>query len=153
MISLLFAQVVPAGPGETLNDFRTHFEEAHGRPPAVSPSHGIASQPDADVPAVGAAGSSALPLRSTPDSNTNVASITPIVAFLNEQNLPISLAPALDALGISDSQRMRALGALPESALDKLEKGLEERGIGLVERLLIVDGLRRRAAHPGKTGS
>ena len=152
MTSLLFAQVVPAGPGETLNDFQTHFDEAHGRSPAVSPLHGIASQPDADVPAVGA-GASTFPLRSTPDSNTNASSITPIVAFLNEQNLPISLAPTLDALGISDSQRMRALGALPESALDKLEKGLEERGIGLVERLLIVDGLRRRAAHPGKTGS
>ena len=43
--------------------------------------------------------------------------------LLNEQNLPISLAPTLDTLGISDNRRMRALGALPESALDKLEKG------------------------------
>ena len=49
-------------------------------------------------------------------------------------------------VGILDDSRMKALGKLPESAQDKFEKGLAEAGLDIAARLLILEGLKRRAA-------
>ncbi|TFK86333.1 hypothetical protein K466DRAFT_587325 [Polyporus arcularius HHB13444] len=70
----------------------------------------------------------------------------PVVTFLNEISLSPVLAETLRGVGISDEQRMRALGGLHWRMLDRLDKTLEHAGLDPVARLLIRDGLKRRAA-------
>lgn len=70
----------------------------------------------------------------------------PVVTFLNEISLSPVLAETLRGVGISDEQRMRALGGLHWRMLDRLDKTLEHAGLDPVARLLIRDGLKRRAS-------
>ncbi|KAI0706261.1 hypothetical protein C8T65DRAFT_231438 [Cerioporus squamosus] len=70
----------------------------------------------------------------------------PVVKFLGEVSLSPALAETLREVGISDEPRMRALGALHWRSLEKLDKALEQAGLDYVARLLIRDGLKRRAA-------
>lgn len=69
----------------------------------------------------------------------------PVVRFLQEVGLSPSLADAMRQVGISDDQRMRALGALPRAALARVEKDLRAAGFDTVARVLIREGLKRRA--------
>lgn len=69
----------------------------------------------------------------------------PVVKFLREVSLSPSLAETLRAVGISDDHRIRALGALHWRLLDRLDKTMEQAGLDPVARLLIRDGLKRRA--------
>ena len=66
--------------------------------------------------------------------------------FLEEIGLSEDLADVVRGVGILDDSRIKALGRLPESALDKFEDGLAAAGLDIAARLLILEGLKRRAA-------
>ncbi|KAI8980585.1 hypothetical protein BD414DRAFT_492667 [Trametes punicea] len=68
-----------------------------------------------------------------------------VTQFLVEQGLSASFAQALRSVGISDHSRMRMLGALPETDLDKLGEKLACEGLDFVACLLVRGGLRRYA--------
>lgn len=65
-----------------------------------------------------------------------------MLRFLQKQGLSSDVEPALKTVGITDLARMRALGALPDAALDRLETALAGEGLDLAARLLIREGLR-----------
>ncbi|RPD82909.1 hypothetical protein L226DRAFT_565418 [Lentinus tigrinus ALCF2SS1-7] len=70
----------------------------------------------------------------------------PVVRFLKEVSLSPTLADTLREVGVSDEQRIQALGALHWRSLDKLDKALAQAGLDYVARLLIRDGLKKRAS-------
>ncbi|KAI0756098.1 hypothetical protein C8Q80DRAFT_7697 [Daedaleopsis nitida] len=65
--------------------------------------------------------------------------------FLARHGLSSALGPALRAVGILDDGRIRALGRLPDSALEKLQTALAGEGLDLAACLLVSDGLRKAA--------
>ena len=69
----------------------------------------------------------------------------PVIRFLEELGLSPSLAGSLRRVGISDNNRIRAIGALPRGPMDRIEKGLALEGIDLVACVLIRQGLKQRA--------
>ena len=69
----------------------------------------------------------------------------PVIRFLEELGLSPSLAGSLRRVGISDDNRIRAIGALPRGPMDRIEKGLALEGIDLVACVLIRQGLKQRA--------
>ncbi len=71
----------------------------------------------------------------------------PVVRFLEELGLSPSLADSLRRVGISDDNRIRAIGALPRGPMDRIEKGLALEGIDLAACVLIRQGLKQRAMH------
>ncbi|KAI1791978.1 hypothetical protein LXA43DRAFT_370150 [Ganoderma leucocontextum] len=71
----------------------------------------------------------------------------PVVRFLKELGLSPSLADSLRRVGISDDNRIRAIGALPRGPMDRIEKGLALEGIDLAACVLIRQGLKQRAIH------
>ena len=72
-------------------------------------------------------------------------SLDPVVRFLEEIELPSSLADSLQRVGISDDNRIRAIGALPRGPMDRIEKRLAAEGIDFVACILIREGLKQRA--------
>ncbi|KAI0658310.1 hypothetical protein C8Q70DRAFT_188670 [Cubamyces menziesii] len=68
-----------------------------------------------------------------------------VVEFLVENGLSANLAGMLRAVGITDRVRMRMLGTLPDTELDRLDKQLSEHGIDFVAMVLVREGLRRCA--------
>ena len=66
--------------------------------------------------------------------------------FLAEIGLSEDLADVVKGVGIIDEARMEALGRLPEGALDRFENSLAGAGLDMAACLLIVEGLKRRAA-------
>ncbi len=68
--------------------------------------------------------------------------------FLKGMGLTSELAGALRRVGISDEARMKALGQLPDTVLDRLEKSLAEEGLDVSALLLVREGLKRRATAP-----
>ena len=84
----------------------------------------------------------------TPPDHPPVAtlpSLDPVVRFLEEIGLPSSLADSLQRVGISDDNRIRAIGALPRGPMDRIEKRLAAEGIDFVACILIREGLKQRA--------
>ena len=73
--------------------------------------------------------------------------------FLTEIGLSEDLADVVKGVGIIDEARMEALGRLPESALDRFENSLAGAGLDVAARLLIVEGLKQRAAAASAKGS
>ncbi|EJF67479.1 hypothetical protein DICSQDRAFT_142995 [Dichomitus squalens LYAD-421 SS1] len=74
----------------------------------------------------------------------------PVVGFLQEIGLSPSFADALRRIGISDDERIRAVGALKGPSMIRIEKSLEEAQFDLVARVLIREGLKQRSARGGK---
>ncbi|TBU25853.1 hypothetical protein BD311DRAFT_668704 [Dichomitus squalens] len=74
----------------------------------------------------------------------------PVVCFLQEIGLSPSFADALRRIGISDDERIRAVGALKGPTMTRIEKSLEEAQFDLVARVLIREGLKQRSARGGK---
>ena len=70
----------------------------------------------------------------------------PVVRFLEEVGLSADMAGTLREVGITDERRMRALGALHHSALEGLLRQLRTMRVDYTARLLIREGLKRRAA-------
>ena len=75
-----------------------------------------------------------------PEHGDNVIS-----QFLEECGLGAELARELRMVGITDATRIRALGALPSAALDRLEKSLGDAGLDFAACMLVREGLKRRA--------
>ena len=73
----------------------------------------------------------------------------PVVRFLEEVGLSADMAGTLREVGITDERRMRALGALHHSALEGLLRQLRTMHVDYTARLLIREGLKRRAAQLG----
>ena len=71
-----------------------------------------------------------------------------VSGFLKEVGLSPALTVALKEVGITDAARMRALGSLSETVLDRLESSLGEAGLDIAARLLVREGLKQRAARP-----
>ena len=64
--------------------------------------------------------------------------------------LSASYADALRHVGISDDDRIRAVGGLKGAPMTRIEKSLEEVGFDLVARVLIREGLKQRFAQDNK---
>lgn len=72
----------------------------------------------------------------------------PVERFLRENGLERDVKAIKDVLrevGISDDARMKGLGRLSDQALEKLEDDLRQKGLDLSARLLVIEGLKRRA--------
>ncbi|KAH9923144.1 uncharacterized protein BXZ73DRAFT_79560 [Epithele typhae] len=65
--------------------------------------------------------------------------------FLEEIGLPTSLAGTLKNVGIKDDGRIKALGKLADTYIDRLDASLADAGLDFADRLLIQSGLKARA--------
>lgn len=69
----------------------------------------------------------------------------PVVSFLENIGLSLDYADTLRDAGIKDDARMKALGWLSETALDRLETSLAKKGLDISACLLVIEGLKERA--------
>ena len=149
--------MIPAGPGKTLEDFCSHLKDVHRRglllprgfESAASRREATPTQPVINVAsitreALGAFSEALSGIPARGQSHATIDYVDPIVAFLTEQGLPAEFAPCLAAVGVS-AGNLHRLGALPDRALDRLERGLQQEGLSLVDCLLVVESLRRKA--------
>ncbi|RPD54711.1 hypothetical protein L227DRAFT_567084 [Lentinus tigrinus ALCF2SS1-6] len=133
------------GPGESLHNMKKHLMGSqHGLCPTVAATNSSGSQasgPTAGIAASGShlAGNGAL---AHPVAMNGARTIA---RFLEEVGLTEDLADALIRVGIKDEARIRVLGQLPESLLDKLDESLADEGLDCCARLLVRYGLKRRA--------
>lgn len=68
-----------------------------------------------------------------------------VVEFLVGNGLSPNLARILRAVGITDRKRMRMLGTLPDTELDRVDQQLVKQGMDFVALVLVREGLRRCA--------
>ncbi len=69
----------------------------------------------------------------------------PVASFLENIGLSLDYADTLRDAGIKDDARMKALGRLSETALDRLETSLAKKGLDISACLLVIEGLKERA--------
>ncbi|KAI0352264.1 hypothetical protein OH77DRAFT_1428814 [Trametes cingulata] len=128
----------PTGPGEALDTFGLHLRHAH------FPLLNRVSQPGCN-----ATGSATLAGAPASPATTSAAAggevLDDIQHFLMEQGLSSDIGPILRATGITDRARMRRLGQMSASALDKLEQRLAADGLDFAACLLVREGLSRLA--------
>ncbi|TFK86325.1 hypothetical protein K466DRAFT_600411 [Polyporus arcularius HHB13444] len=144
------------GPGSSLVNYRHHLtgskarhfplEQAAIEQPAASTSK--AAQPASSSSAVHTRkeGPRVPPPKIPKKPKPEVADV--VERFLKGMGLTSELAGALRRVGISDEARMKALGQLPDTVLDRLEKSLAEEGLDVSALLLVREGLKRRATAP-----
>ncbi|KAI8980594.1 hypothetical protein BD414DRAFT_101324 [Trametes punicea] len=92
-------------------------------------------------------GHRAPPSKSGPSlQNGSETARSEVEEFLRDLGLSLDLAGTLYKVGIRDHARMRAVGALPDADLDRVEHMLVEAGLDAIASMLVKNGLKKRAA-------
>ena len=148
-------QAILVGPGHSLLNFRHHLtgSKCHGlvpQPEGTKSSSAVSSKATKTSSQATSSGSHADGADARPPAPTTSTKCKQqiqgvVEKFLTEMGLTSSLADALRHVGISDEARMKALGKLPDSGLDRLEKTLAEQGLDFSACLLVREGLKQRA--------
>ncbi|CDO77277.1 hypothetical protein BN946_scf184753.g27 [Trametes cinnabarina] len=131
-------QKIETGPGKSLDNFIHHIQVAHEV--AQDDDDGSLTMDSHPSSAAEPGPSQSVSMPSSSSAGTDVVS-----NFLTDQGLSATLAPILRKVGISDDSRIRALGTLPDTGLDMLQKQLIFEGLDFVACLLVRRGLRQRA--------
>ncbi|KAH9923177.1 uncharacterized protein BXZ73DRAFT_103972 [Epithele typhae] len=111
-------------------------------PPAV---HASSRPPDAHGPSR----SSASPPNVVSQERTGAeasANADAVLRFCKEIGLTVAVAEKLRALGITDDDRIAALGHVCAQSREMLARRLEDVGLDWTARLLVMDGIVRRRA-------
>ena len=172
-VLLVSVQIIATGPGHTLTNFVKHLNglahrmqmsagadqdrnqdpvwHEHSRKtnkPKGSGSAAVATQ----ASEASSAGKASKAYKTVPKSPKKrkavIVSPAPedaVASFLEEMGLSRDLAEVLRDVGIKDEARMKALGRLSDTALDRLEKSLAEKGLDVSACLLVREGLKQRA--------